>query len=70
MLRYSRSLVKRRSTISSFEPFVGASNGPVEAINGRLEHLCGIALGFKNLNHYVSRCLIHSGQLQDKLNAL
>ncbi|MHC2548473.1 hypothetical protein ACUW9K_002475, partial [Corynebacterium hesseae] len=26
--------------------------------------------GFKNLNHYILRCLIHSGQLQDKINAL
>ncbi|CAM4134688.1 hypothetical protein FRC0043_02362 [Corynebacterium belfantii] len=26
---------------------IGASNGPVAAINGRLEHLRGIALGFK-----------------------
>ena len=49
---------------------IGASNGPVEAINGRLEHLRGIALGFKNLNHYILRCLIHSGQLLDKINAL
>jgi transposase len=26
------------------------SNGPTEAINGRLEHLRGSALGFRNLN--------------------
>ena len=49
---------------------IGASNGPVEAINGRLEHLRGIALGFKNLNHYILRCLIYAGQLQNKINAL
>ena len=48
----------------------GASNGPVEAINGRLEHLRGIALGFRNLNHYILRSLIHSGGLQAKINAL
>jgi len=46
------------------------SNGPVEAINGRLEHLRGIALGFRNLNHYILRSLIHSGQLQERINAL
>ncbi|WP_371440937.1 transposase, partial [Corynebacterium sp. HMSC28B08] len=28
---------------------IGASNGPVEAINGRLEHLRGTALGLRNL---------------------
>ena len=27
----------------------GTSNGPTEAINGRLEHLRGTALGFRNL---------------------
>lgn len=49
---------------------VDASNGPVEANNGRLEHLRGIALGFKNLGHYILRSLIHSGGLQSKINAL
>lgn len=32
---------------------IGVSNGPVEAINGRLEHLRGIARGFRNLTHYI-----------------
>lgn len=49
---------------------IGVSDGPVEAINGRLEHLRGIALGVRNLDHYIFRCLIHSGQLQGKINAL
>ena len=35
------------------------SNGPTEAFNGRLEHLRGIALGFRNLTH--------AGRLQDHL---
>ena len=48
----------------------GVSNGPVEAINGRLEHLRGIALGFRNLDHYILRSLIHSGQLHNRINAL
>lgn len=39
---------KRRQDIVSFFD-IGVSNGPVEAINGRLEHLHGIALGFGNL---------------------
>lgn len=64
-----RSLHKRLGDILTYFD-VGVSNGPVEAINGRLEHLRGIALGFRNLNHYILRCLIHSGQLTHKINAL
>jgi transposase len=36
------------------------SNGPTEAINGRLEHLCGSALGFRNLTIYIARSLVES----------
>ena len=32
----------------------GTSNGPTEALNGRLEHLRGSALGFRNLTHYIA----------------
>ena len=35
----------------------GASNGPTEAINGRLEHLCGSALGFRNFTNCIARSL-------------
>lgn len=64
-----RTMWKRRAEILAYFD-TGASNGPVEAINGRLEHLRGIALGFRNLNHYILRSLIHSGQLQGRINAL
>ena len=37
------------------------ANGPTEAINGRLETLRGIALGFTNLGNYVTRSLLHAG---------
>ena len=37
------------------------SNGPTEAINGRLEHLRGSALGFRNLTHYIARSLLEAG---------
>ncbi len=69
LAQLGRSLWKRRHEILAYFD-VGVSNGPVEAINGRLEHLRGIALGFRNLNHYILRSLIHSGQLQDRINAL
>jgi hypothetical protein len=36
----------------------GTSNGPTDAINGRLEHLRGSALGFRNLTNYIARSLV------------
>ena len=42
---------------------------PRQAINGRLEHLRGIALGFRNLASYTIRSLIHTGRLKDHLAA-
>lgn len=38
-----------------------SANGPTEAINGRLETLRGIALGFRNLDNYITRSLLHTG---------
>ncbi|RWA15111.1 transposase [Mycolicibacterium brumae DSM 44177] len=69
LAQLGRSLWRRRAEILAYFD-VGISNGPVEAINGRLEHLRGIALGFRNINHYILRALIHSGQIQDRINAL
>jgi transposase len=46
-----------------------ASNGPTEAINGRLEALRRNALGFRNLTHYRLRSL-HCGNLAQRINAL
>ena len=69
LAQLGRSLWKRRAEILAYFD-TGASNGPVEAINGRLEHLRGIALGFRNLDHYILRSLIHSGGLQHRINAL
>lgn len=48
----------------------GASNGPVEASNGRLEHMRGIALGFRNLNRCILQSLIQSGGLAERSQAL
>lgn len=69
LAQLGRTLWRRREDILAYFD-IGAFNGPVEAINGRLEHLRGIALGFRNLNHYILRSLIHSGQLQTRINAL
>ena len=69
LAQLGRTLWRRREDVLAYFD-IGASNGPVEAINGRLEDLRGIALGFRNLDHYILRCLIHSGQLHARINAL
>ena len=69
LAQLGRTLWRRREDVLAYFD-IGASNGPVEAINGRLEHLRAIALGFRNLNHYILRSLIHSGQLHTRINAL
>ncbi|MGW3798786.1 ISL3 family transposase, partial [Dermacoccus nishinomiyaensis] len=40
-----------------------------EAINGRLEHLRGSALGFRNLTHYVARSLLEAGGFRPLLHS-
>jgi hypothetical protein len=44
------------------------SNGPTEAINGRLEHLRGSALGFRNLINYIARSLLETGGSRPQLH--
>jgi len=39
----------------------GTSNGPPEAINGRIEHPRGSALGFRNQTRYIVRSLLEAG---------
>ena len=69
LAQFGRTLWRHRDDILPYFD-IGASNGPVETINGQLEHLRGIALDFRNLDHYILRPLIHSGQLQDRIHAL
>ncbi|BBY06919.1 ISL3 family transposase [Mycobacterium noviomagense] len=64
-----RTLWRRRHDILAFFDH-HASNGPTEAINGRLEALRRNALGFRNLVHYRWRSLLHSGALHTLVNAL
>jgi transposase len=63
------TLWRRRADILAFFDH-HASNGPTEAINGRLEALRRNALGFRNLTHYRIRSLLHSGALHGLVNAL
>ena len=62
-----RTLKRRRADILAYFTHQHSSNGPTEAINGRLETLRGIAMGFDNFEHYRQRSLIHSGRIKDIL---
>ncbi len=46
----------------------GTSDGPTEAINGRLEHLRGSSLGFRNLTNYIARSLLETGGFRPRLH--
>ena len=63
-----RTLKKRASDILAYFDRPGTSNGPTEALNGRLEHLRGSALGFRNLTNYIARCLLETGGFRPKLH--
>ena len=57
-----RTLQRRRDDVLAYFSH-RASNGPTEAINGRLEALRRNALGFRNLINYRIRSLLHCGAL-------
>ena len=63
-----RTLKKRAADILAFFDHPHTSNGPTEAINGRLEHLRGSALGFLNLTHYIARALLETGGFRPALH--
>ena len=52
---------KPRLDILAFFDHPRTSYGPTEAINGRLEHLRGTALGFGNLTNYIRKALLDTG---------
>lgn len=59
--KLGRTLKKRAADVLAYFDRPGTSNGPTEAINGRLEHLRGSALGFRNLTNYIARSLLETG---------
>lgn len=66
--KLGRTLSKRAADILAYFDRTGTSNGPTEAINGRLEHLRGSALGFRNLTNYIARSLLESGGFRPRLH--
>ena len=63
-----RTLKQRAADVLAYFERPGTSNGPTEAINGRLEHLRGSALGFRNLTNYIARSLLETGGFRPQLH--
>nr|WP_308468959.1 ISL3 family transposase [Glaciibacter superstes] len=66
--KLGHTLKRRAGDILAYFDRPGTSNGPTEAINGRLEHLRGSALGFRNLANYVARSLLEAGGFRPRLH--
>jgi transposase len=68
LITLGRTLKRRAADVLAYFDCPGASNGPTEAINGRLEHLRGSALGFRNLTNYIARSLLETGGFRPRLH--
>ena len=68
LITLGRTLKKRAPDVLAYFDLPGTSNGPTEAINGRLEHLRGSALGFRNLTNYIARSLLETGGFRPRLH--
>lgn len=63
-----QTLNRRAKDVLAYFDRPRTSNEPTEAFNGRLEHLRGIALGFRNLTNYIARSLLESGGFKSLLH--
>ena len=68
LVTLGKTLKKRAEDVLAYFDRPGTSNGPTEAINGRLEHLRGSALGFRNLTNYIARSLLETGGFRPQLS--
>ena len=66
--RLGRTLARRADDVLAYFDRPHTSNGPTEAVNGRLEHLRGSALGFRNLTNYIARALLEAGGFRPRLH--
>ena len=66
--KLGRTLARRACDVLAYFDRPRTSNGPTEAVNGRLEHLRGLALGFRNLTHYIARALLEAGGFRPQLH--
>ena len=67
--KLATTMKRRAGDILAYFQRPGTSNGPTEAINGRLEHLRGSALEPANLTHYIARSLLETGGFRPALHS-
>jgi transposase len=70
IIRLGHTLKRRGADVLAYFDRPHTTNGPTEAINGRLEHLRGTALGFRNLANYIARSLLDTGGFRPRLHPL
>ena len=68
IITLGRTLKRRAGDILAYFDHPHTTGGPTEAINGRLEHLRGIAQGFINHRNYRLRCLLETGGFKPQLH--
>ena len=68
IITLGRTLKRRAGDILAYFNHPHTTGGPTEAINGRLEHLRGSALGFRNLTHYITRALLETCGFKPQLH--
>jgi len=68
VITLGRTLKRRAAGVLAYVDRPGTSNGPSEAINGRLEHLRGSAHGFRYLTNYIARSVLKAGGFRPRLH--
>ena len=68
IITLGRTMTKRAADVLAYFDRPGTSNGPTEAVNGRLELLRGSALVFRNFTNYIARSLLETGGFRPRLH--
>jgi transposase len=68
LITLGRTLKKRDVDVLAYFDRPCSSNGPTEAINGRLETPSEAPLGFRNLTNDIARCLLEAGGFRPRLS--
>ena len=66
--KLGRTFRQRAFDVFAFFDRSGTSNGPTEAINGRVKHLRGSAFGFGNLTNFITGSLLEAGGFRPHLH--